>query len=498
MTTKINHPCKMFVGGEWQETVTGKSEPIINPSCGESISQAPMCGKKDIDMAVEAAKKAYPSWASTPVVKRAQIMFQYKQLLEENFDAIARILSLEHGKNLNEARGSLRRGIEVVDLACGLAAVFKGETLRNVGGGVDYESHRFPLGVCAGITPFNFPAMIPLWMFPIAITCGNTFVLKPSPQTPLTSARLVELAASAGLPAGVLNLVHGGKEAVDVLLDHPDIKAVSFVGSTAVAKYIYQTGTNAGKRVQAAGGAKNYAVITRHAPEESTVKAILGSVFGSSGERCMATSILIGTDEAVDHFLPLIRNGAANLRVGRTDSDDIPDMGPVISKEHLERIHGYIDSGIEEGAQLVLDGRELVPENAGNGYFIGPTIFDHVTAGMRIAKEEIFGPVLSIMRVADLDAAIEVVNKSPYGNAAVIFTNDGKQAREMQDRVNCGMIGINVGVPAPMALFPFSGWKNSFFGDLHVQSREGIDFYTKKKVVMKRWFTIDKLSETVF
>jgi len=488
----------MFVGGEWQESVTGRSVPVINPSCGESISQAPMCNRKDIDLAVNAAKKAFHSWAATSVAKRTQIMFQYKQLLEEHFADIARLLSIEHGKNLNEAKGSLRRGVEVVDLACGLAGIFKGETLRNVGGGVDYESHRFPLGVCAGITPFNFPAMIPLWMFPIAITCGNTFVLKPSPQTPLTSVRLVELAASAGLPAGVLNLVQGGKEAVDALLDHPDIQAVSFVGSTPVAKYIYQTGTNAGKRVQAAGGAKNYAVITRHAPEESTVKAILSSVFGSSGERCMATSVLIGKDEAVDHFLPLIHDAAAKMRVGRTDGDDMPDMGPVISKEHLERIHGYIKSGIEEGARLVLDGRKLRVENAGNGYFIGPTIFDHVMARMRIAKEEIFGPVLSIMRVPDLYTAIEQINKSPYGNAVVIFTNDGEQARKIQDRANCGMVGINVGVPAPMALFPFSGWKKSFFGDLHVQSREGIDFYTKKKVIMKRWFASDALSETVF
>ena len=409
--------CKHFINGQWINAQTTEQQAITNPSTGETISWSPLSGNKDVDDAVSSAAKAFAEWRDTPVTKRAQIMYRYKQLLEKNIDELSRLVTLEHGKNVIEARGSVGRGIEVVDLACSLPAVFKGETLHNVGGGVDYETHRFPLGVCAGITPFNFPAMIPLWMFPIAITCGNTFVLKPSPQTPLTSIRLVELLDEAGLPKGVINVVHGGKEAVDALLEHPQVQAVSFVGSTPIAKYIYQTGTNAGKRVQSAGGAKNYALLTQDAPVKETVDALIASAFGSAGERCMAMSIVIGTDGVIDKFLPHIRNAAAELIVGPTFGDETPDMGPVISQEHLGRIQNYITSGIEQGAKLILDGRKHDIINPSNGFFIGPSIFDHVKPNMRIAQEEIFGPVLCVMRVADFDAAMEQINTSPYGNA---------------------------------------------------------------------------------
>ena len=469
-----------------------------NPSTGDDLVQVPMASSALVDDAVSAAQAVFEGWANTPIVKRSQIMYKYKDLLESNFDDLAKLLSLEHGKIVVEAKGSLRRGLEVVELACSMPAVYKGDTLRNVGGGVDYETHRFPIGVCAGITPFNFPAMIPLWMFPVSIMAGNTFILKPSPQTPLTTTRLVELANEAGLPNGVLNLVHGGKEVVDKLLTHPDIKAVSFVGSTPVAKYIYQTGTHEGKRVQAAGGAKNYALVAKDAPIDNTVNALISSVFGSAGERCMATSIIIGADDAVDRLLPAIKKAAENMKLGRTDCENQPDLGPVISKEHKERIEGYIQKGIDEGAELVLDGRNPKVDGEPNGYFVGPTIFDHVKPGMAIADEEIFGPVLCIMRVPSIGEAITQMNKSPFGNAAVVYTNNGKLARALQDKVECGMIGVNVGVPAPMSLFPFSGWKDSFFGDLHVQDMEGIDFYTKKKVIMKRWFDSDELNAIVF
>jgi len=480
--------CKQFIGGKWLGSSSEETAPVINPSTGEVLTHVAWSNSTDVNHAVKAAAEAFPSWAETPIIKRSQVMFRYKQLLEEHFEELGRLVTIEHGKTLDEAKGSVRRGIEVVDFACGLPALFKGETLHNIGGGVDYETYRYPLGVCAGITPFNFPAMIPLWMFPIAITCGNTFILKPSPQTPLTSARLVELLDEAGLPLGVINLVHGGKETVDTILTHPDIKAISFVGSTSVAKYVYETGTRQGKRVQSAGGAKNCAIIMPDAEVEPTAKAIIASSFGSSGERCMAVSTIITVSDASEKILEAIHTLASSLKVGPTHKDTTVQMGPVISSEHLNRIKNYIEIGIKEGAELYLDGRTLKVTDEPNGYYIGPTIFRNVHPEMRIAKEEIFGPVLSVIEADNLDEAIEIMNKSKYGNAAVIFTKDGAAARELRHRAGAGMIGINVGVPAPMGLFPFSGWKDSFFGDLHVQSMEGVDFYTQKKVVMKRWF----------
>ena len=497
MNNITSNICAHFINGESIHD-SNFCIPHHNPSSGELLANVPNATLDVVNSAVHSAKKAYVKWANTPIVKRSQVFYRYKMLVESHFNEIAKLMSLEHGKVINEAKGSLKRGLEVVELACSMPAIYKGETLRNVGGGVDYETHRFPLGVCVGITPFNFPAMIPLWMFPVAIMAGNSFILKPSPQAPLTSRKLVELASQAGLPDGVLNLVHGGKEVVDNLLVHPDVEAISFVGSTPVAKHIYQTGTNACKRVQAAGGAKNYALVMLDTPIENTVHSLISSVFGSAGERCMATSIVIGTDDAIDRILPFLIKSAQNMRLGRTDGDDLPDLGPVISKQHKERIEGYIQTGINEGAKLVLDGRNPKVDTAPDGFFVAPTIFDHVEPDMTIVKEEIFGPVLSIIRVNNMEEAIKNINKSPYGNAAVVYTNNGNAAREIQNRVECGMIGINVGVPAPMGQFPFSGWKNSFFGDLHVQSGEGIDFYTKKKVIMKRWFDSDELSAIVF
>ncbi|RQW02913.1 CoA-acylating methylmalonate-semialdehyde dehydrogenase [candidate division KSB1 bacterium] len=497
MANRSQYTCTHIVNGEAIDTSETFFEHL-NPNTATVLTRVPLASPELVNQAVQAAKAAFAEWANTPIVKRSQIFYRYKRLFEDQFAALAQLLSTEHGKNVNEAKGSLRRGLEVIELACSLPAVYKGETLRNVGGGVDYETHRFPLGVCVGITPFNFPAMIPLWMFPISVMAGNTFILKPSPQTPLTSTRLVELAGEAGLPPGVLNIVHGGKEVVDALLTHPDIQAISFVGSTPVARYIYQQGTNAGKRVQASGGAKNYALVMPDAPIDNTVNALISSVFGSIGERCMATSVVIGTDAAIDRILPSLKNVAQQLTLGRTDGQNIPDIGPVVSKEHQERIEGYIQKGVDEGAELILDGRNPFVADAPNGFFVGPTIFDRVAPDMTIAQEEIFGPVLSIIRVNSLQNAIAQINKSPFGNAVVVYTNSGRSAREIQDKAECGMVGINVGVPAPMSLFPFSGWKQSFFGDLHVQSSEGLDFCTKKKVVMKRWFDDDQLNDIVF
>ena len=480
--------CKQYIRGQWIDAETGETLPVTNPSIGEIIAHVPMSGHDDISRAVSAASLAFPKWADTPVATRAQFMFLYKRLLEDNFTELAKLITREHGKTLEEAKGSVSRGIEVVNLACSIPMLIKGETLHNMGGGVDYESYRYPIGVCAGITPFNFPAMIPLWMFPIALTCGNTFVLKPSPQVPLTAIRLVELLGEAGLPEGILNLVHGGKEAVDALLQHPEVRAISFVGSTAVAKYVYQTGTLHGKRVQSAGGARNHAIVLSDAAINATVDAIMGSAFGCAGERCMALSNIIMVGAAAEKFLLPLLQAARNLKVGPTDRDLSVGMGPVISEEHRKKILGYIDVGVREGAKLLLDGRNVNVKAAPNGYYLDPTIFDQVTPAMCIAQEEIFGPVLNLIRVSDFASAIEIINKSPYGNAAVIFTGDGKAAREFKHRASCGMLGVNVGVPAPMAFFPFSGWKASFFGDVHIQGREGIDFYTQQKVVMSRWF----------
>ncbi|RJP28556.1 MAG: CoA-acylating methylmalonate-semialdehyde dehydrogenase [Candidatus Omnitrophota bacterium] len=480
--------CKQLINGKWQESTSGNILPVTNPSTGETIAQVPLCDQSEVDKAVQAALAAFPAWAKTPPQARTQILFRYKHLLDAHFDELYRLVTREHGKTLAEAKGSVRRGIEVVDLACGIPMLIKGETLSETGGSVDYMSERFPLGVCAGITPFNFPAMIPLWMFPIALACGNTFILKPSEQTPLTAIRLVELLVEAGIPDGVMNLIHGARDAVNALLTHPHIRAISFVGSTPVARYIYQTGAANGKRVQSAGGAKNHFIVMPDAPVDAVIEAINASAFGCAGERCMAGSTLLTVPGATERILEPLREAAAAMKVGPTDSDESVDMGPVISKPHLEKIHGYLAQSEKEGAKLILDGRHVNVESAPNGYYIAPTLVDGVNPQSGIIKEEVFGPVLGILRMNSLDEAIEQMNQSPFGNAGVIFTDSGKAARQFRREVRCGMIGINVGVPAPMASFSFTGWNDSFFGDLHIQGTEGIAFYTQQKVTITRWF----------
>jgi malonate-semialdehyde dehydrogenase (acetylating)/methylmalonate-semialdehyde dehydrogenase len=479
--------CPIFIAGRWRASAATETGPVYNPSDGSVIAHAPMGGTADVARAVEAAEAALPAWAATPAMERARVMFRYQRLLNEHLDELARLVTREHGKTLEEARGSVQRGVEVVEFACGIPSLLMGEALENVAPGIDGDVIRQPIGVCAGITPFNFPAMVPLWMFPIALACGNTFILKPSEKVPLTAVRLVELLAEARLPPGVMNLVHGGREAVDALLTHPGVRAVSFVGSSPVARHVYQTATAHGKRVQAAGGAKNYMVVLPDADPDAATAAMMSSAFGCAGERCMAGSVAVGVGSAADGILSRLRAAADGLRVGPTDRDPAAQMGPLVTPEHRERVLGCIAAGVAEGAVLARDGRALRVPEAPDGFYLGPTLFDHARPEMGIVREEIFGPVLSVLRTGDLDGAIRQINTSGYGNAAVLFTRSGRAAREFRHRVSCGMVGINVGVPAPTAMFPFSGWNGSFFGDLHVQGREGVAFYTRQKVTLSRW-----------
>lgn len=481
--------CPHWIGGEpHYPASSGPTTQVYNPALGEVIAEVPMGTGADVDAAVAAAADAFPAWAATPPVERAGIFFRFKSLLEQEFDAIATIISTEHGKTLSEARGDLRRGVQMVEYACGIPTLLMGEVLSDVARGIDCEAIRMPLGVCAGIVPFNFPAMVPLWMFPLAIACGNTFVLKPSEKVPLTALRLAELFDEAGLPPGVFNLVQGGREVVDALLNHPKVEAISFVGSTPVAKHIYETGTRNGKRVQAAGGAKNFILIMPDATVSESVRGLVEAAFGCAGERCMSGSTAVAIGEAGERVLPELAAAAKNLRVGAAFRDPTADMGPVITAAHRDRVIGLIDHGIGEGASLLADGRGVRVADAPHGFYVGPTILDHVSPEMHIASEEIFGPVLNVMRAGDLDEAIEAANRSAYGNGAAIFTNSGRAAREFKHRIRAGMVGVNVAVPAPMAFFPFSGWNASFFGDLHMQGREGVAFYTKQKVTTTRWF----------
>jgi len=473
-----------FVGGEWTTSLATEFTPVHNPSTGEVIGQTPHSTQKEVDEAVQAATEAFETWSTTAVPKRAVILFRYKALLEEHFDALAALVVRENGKTLPEAQGDVRRGIEVVEFACGIAHLIKGETLPQIATSMDGASTYEPLGVCAGITPFNFPAMVPMWMFPMAIACGNTFILKPSEKTPLTANRLAELASEAGLPNGVLNVIHGAREAVDALCTHPGISAISFVGSSRVAEHVYKTGTAHGKRVQAAGGAKNVMVVMPDAEPESTVRAISGAAFGCAGQRCMAGSIVLGLEEAGQGVVDRLRETATAFRLLPTDRHPESDMGPVIDGVARDRLLRVIEDSSAEGAKLALDGRTNLPEN---GFFVGPTIIDHVSPAMRLAREELFGPLLSVGRPDSLDEAIEWISQSGYGNGAVIFTRSGGAAREFARRVPAGMIGVNVGVPAAISVFAFSGWNKSFYGDLHVQGMEGIRFYTRQKVVFSRW-----------
>jgi len=488
MVTKTLEPCPVFIGGEWREISAGATSPVYNPSRGEVISEVPMCGADVVNEAVEAAAAAFPAWRDTPPVERARLFFRYRQLVEENFERICESVTREHGKTLAEARGSVYRGIENIEYACAAPTLLMGDTLENLARGVDCETMLQPLGVCVGITPFNFPAMVPMWMFPLALVCGNTFVLKPSEKVPLTVVMVIELLEKAGLPKGVLNVVHGGRDCVDALLRHPKVKAISFVGSTPIAKYIYETGIQHGKRVQANGGAKNYIIVMPDADVPKTVEALSTAAFGCAGERCMAGSTAIAVGKAADTVLPSLVQAARAIKVGPTDMKAQPDMGPVITAQHRERVMSLVARGEKEGAKIIADGRGVKISDAPNGFFLGATIVDEVQNEMEIAREEVFGPVLNVMRTDDLDHAIALANKSSYGNGTAIFTNSGKAAREFKNRVKAGMVGINVGVPATMAMFPFTGWDESFYGDLHIQGKEGVQFYTQQKVVTTRWF----------
>jgi malonate-semialdehyde dehydrogenase (acetylating)/methylmalonate-semialdehyde dehydrogenase len=481
-------PCPFYIGGEWtRPKLVGT--PVYNPSTGDVISECPLGGAAEVNAAVEAAAGAFPAWRDTPAIERARFLFRYRHLVEENFDRLCAAVSLEHGKTLVESRGSLYRGIENIEYACGAPALLFGETLANIARNVDCETTLQPLGVCVGITPFNFPAMVPLWMFPLALACGNTFVLKPSEKVPLTAVLLGELLEKSGLPKGVFNLVHGGRECVDALLAHPRVKAVSFVGSSPVAKYIYETGTRNGKRVQANGGAKNYIVVMPDADLPRSVEALATAAFGCAGERCMAGSTAIAVGSAGDALLPQLIDAARSIKIGRTDTSmSQPDMGPLVTASHRDRVQGLVEGGEREGATIACDGRGAVVADAPNGFYLGATIVDHVDGRMAIAREEVFGPVLNVMRMEDLDQAIATANASAYGNGASIFTSSGAAAREFKHRVAAGMVGINVGVPATMAMFPFTGWGESFYGDLHIQGREAVQFYTQQKTITTRWF----------
>jgi len=440
-----------------------------------------------VDAVVRSAAAALPEWSAIPVVERVRVLFKFRQICLERFDEIAALVTREHGKTLVEAKASVQRGIEVVEFACGIPSLIQGTTLANIARGVDSETIRHPVGVCVGITPFNFPFMVPLWMFPVAIACGNTFVLKPSERVPMSANLMGEILIDAGLPPGVFNIVHGDKTSVDALLTHPLVKAISFVGSTAVAQHVYETGTRHGKRVQAAGGAKNHLIVMPDADLKQAAAAVQASAFGCAGERCMAGSVAVPVGDVAQGLVERLTEIGANMKTGATDGGDSPDMGPVITRQHQQRVTGYLDIAGGEGAKVVLDGRKA-PATKSQGFFVGPSIVDFVKPDMRLAKEEIFGPVLSVLRTRSIEEALDIARDCPYGNGASIFTSSGWAARQFKMNFNAGMIGINIGVPAPMAWFPFTGWNRSFFGDLHIQGVESIHFYTQQKTIMTRWF----------
>jgi malonate-semialdehyde dehydrogenase (acetylating)/methylmalonate-semialdehyde dehydrogenase len=475
-----------FIGGQWVQSDSTRKSTVFNPSTGQAIAEVPLCSEEETNKVVAAAVAVRDAWKETPVVERARVMFKFRQIMEDRFNEIAALVTREHGKTLAEARAEVQRAVEMVEFSCGIPSMIVGDTMPNIASDVDAETVRHPLGVCVGITPYNFPSMVPMWMIPVALTCGNTFVLKPSEKTPLSANLIAEMLSDAGLPAGVFNIVHGDKTCVDALLTHPDVKAVSFVGSTPIAKYIYETGTKNGKRVQAAGGAKNHLVIMPDADLDISVKALAASAFGCGGQRCMAGSIAVAIGDIGDPLVEGLREYAGGFRVGPTDGNEDVDMGPLIRKEHVDRVSGYMDVASGEGATVALDGRQ---DFAGDGFLIGPSVIDQVKQPMRVAQEEIFGPVLSVIRATDLDRVIEMGNECPFGNGASIFTRNGYAARHFKRHFNAGMIGINVGVPAPMPWFPFTGWNNSFFGDLHIQGTESVQFYTQQKMTLTRWFS---------
>lgn len=483
-----------FINNNIVESQGSDLAKVTNPATGEHILDVAMASVQTTEQAVDAAAAAFPAWSKTPSVVRARVMFKFKALVEEHRNELAQIITEQHGKVLSDAQGEITRGLEVVEFACGIPHAQKGEHSLNVGRQVDSHSMMQPLGVCAGITPFNFPVMVPMWMFPIAIACGNTFVLKPSEKNPTPAMFLAELLKQAGLPDGVFNVVNGDKTAVDVLLTHPEVRAVSFVGSTPIAEYIYSTASAHGKRSQALGGAKNHMVVMPDADTQQVTNALMGAAYGSAGERCMAISVAVCVgEEAAQNTIESLLLSIAELKVGPGDREDEPDMGPVISQAHKDKVVGYIDKGVEEGATLLVDGRNYQVEGAESGFFVGPTLFDRVTPDMTIYQEEIFGPVLSVVRVDTLEQAIQLINDHEYGNGTAIFTESGRAARLFQENVLVGMIGVNVPIPVPMAFHCFGGWKRSIFGPLNMHGPDGIRFFTRMKTVTSRWPESDGL-----
>ncbi|MBR7632475.1 CoA-acylating methylmalonate-semialdehyde dehydrogenase [Janthinobacterium lividum] len=481
-TQQIGH----FIGGNPMASRSERMSDVFNPATGAVTAKVALATASELNAAVAAAHAAFPAWSQTSPLRRARIMFKFKELLEQNADKLAALITAEHGKVFTDAKGEVTRGIEVVEFACGIPQMMKGEYSEQVAGGIDAWSIRQALGVCVGITPFNFPVMVPMWMFPMAIACGNTFVLKPSERDPSASLLLAQLLTDAGLPDGVFNVVQGDKEAVDGLLHHPDVRAVSFVGSTPIAEYIYATGCAQGKRVQALGGAKNHMVVMPDADIPQTVDALMGAAFGSAGERCMAISVVVAVGNVADQLVEALVPRIAALKITQ-GMDLTAEMGPVVTQVHKEKIAGYIATGVKEGAKLVSDGRGFVLPGYENGFFLGGSLFDHVTPEMTIYKEEIFGPVLCIVRVPDFATALDLVNAHEYGNGTAIYTRDGNTAREYTHRVQVGMVGVNVPIPVPMAFHSFGGWKRSLFGDHHAHGPESVRFYTKQKAVTQRW-----------
>ena len=474
-----------IAGKPWDGTPE-RTGPVYNPATGEVASEVALAAVAEVDAAVESARKAFEEWREVPVTRRQNIMFEFRRIVSDRRREMAEVLTSEHGKTIPDALGEVQRGLEVIEFACNIAHLTKGEFSEQVSSGVDTYTIRQPLGVVAGITPFNFPAMVPMWMYPLAIAAGNTFVLKPSEKDPSVSLLAAEWLAEAGLPAGVFNVVHGDKVAVDRILEHPDIAAVSFVGSTPIARYIYENGTRHGKRVQALGGAKNHMVVLPDADMELAADAAVSAGFGSAGERCMAISVVVTVGDAADRLLPKVQERIAKLRTGPgTDPDT--EMGPLVTPQHRDRVVGYIEKGIEEGAQLLADGRGYSPEGYENGFYVGPTLFDQVTPDMTIYRDEIFGPVLSTVRLDSYQQAIDLINASPYGNGTAIFTNDGGAARMFQNQIQVGMVGINLPIPVPLAFYSFGGWKDSLYGTHPIYGPHGVDFYTRPKVVISRW-----------
>lgn len=475
---------KNFIGGAWVDSQADKFEDIPNPATGVILAKVPLSTTEDVEQAVTSAKEAFLTWKKVPVPQRARVLFRYQQLLHDHWEELARLITTENGKNYDEAYGEVLRGIECVEFACGVPTLMQGTQLPDIASSIESGMYRYPIGVIGGITPFNFPMMVPCWMFPLAIACGNTFVLKPSERTPLLANRLAELVKEAGLPDGVLNIVHGAHDVVNGLLTHPDVKAISFVGSQPVAEYIYKTAAANGKRVQALAGAKNHSIVLPDADLDNAVRNITSAAFGSAGERCMAVSVVVAVGTVADELVVRLKKAADEIIIGNGLEKGV-FLGPVIRESNKERTLQYIGIGEEQGAELVRDGRQdKVPEQ---GYFVGPTIFDHVTTDMKIWQEELFAPVLSIVRVETLTEAIELTNESEFANGACLYTDSAKAVRTFRDEIDAGMLGINLGVPAPMAFFPFSGYKKSFYGDLHANGKDGVEFYTRKKMLTARY-----------